>query len=168
MLDGEYGWGSIDIWPSRHGFHEYRLVVFPPGITVAERRLLRLWRAWPARGAVLWLMSAVCLSGRPTPWAAMGISTTVYLSTGAMTLALAGHLRSRVRQLSVLLIDGHPDRRSAAMYAELETLVKILCAADAMRDQGRLSAVDHEAACWQVYDRLGPDHPRHVEEHSSI
>lgn len=30
------------------------------------------------------------------------------------------------------------------MYAELETLVNILCDADAMRDQGRLSAVRHK------------------------
>jgi hypothetical protein len=113
-------------------------------------------------------MSAICLSGRLTPWVAIGISTTVYLSTGAITLSVAGQWRSRVRELGVLLIDGHTDRRSAAMYAELETLVNILCDADAMRDQGRLSAVRHEAACWQAYDRLGPDHPRPVEEHTSI
>jgi hypothetical protein len=60
------------------------------------------------------------------------------------------------------------DRRPAAGYTELETLVAILCDADALRGQGRLSAVDHEAACWQVYDRLGPDHCRITEEQSSI
>jgi hypothetical protein len=167
MLDGEYRWGTIDIWPSRHGVHRYRLVVFPPGISVGERRLLRLWRAWPMWGAALWLLSAICLGGRPTPWAAIGIATVVYLSTGAIILALAGHLRSRVRTLGMLVIDGRTDRRSAAGYAELETLVDTLRDADAERSEGRLSAVDHEAACWQVYDRLGPDHPRPVEGHLS-
>jgi hypothetical protein len=168
MLDGEYVWGAIDIWPSRHGVHKYRLVVFPPGARVAERRLLRLWRAWPTWGAVLWLISAICLSGRPAPWAAIGISTVVYLGAGAITLALVGHLRSRVRTLRVLVIDGHTDPESTAKYAELETLVTILRDADASRGLGRTSVVDHEAACWEVYDRLGPDRPRSVDEHISI
>ena len=168
MLDGEYVWGAIDIWPSRHGVHKYRLVVFPPGTSVAERRLLRLWRGWPTWGAVLWLITAICLSGRPAPWAAIGISTIVYLGAGAITLALIRDLRSRVRTLRVLVIDGHTDPRSAAQYAEMETLVNILRRADALRSLGRTSAVDHEAACWEVYDRLGPDHPRSVDEHISI
>jgi hypothetical protein len=167
MLDGEYHWGSIDIWPSRHGVHRYRLVVFPPGMSVGERRVLQLWRTWPMWGAVLWLLSAICLGGRPTPWAAIGLATIVYLSTGAIIVARARHLRSRVRTLGVLVIDGRSDRRSAAGYAELETLVSTLRDADAKLSEGRLSAVDHEAACWQVYDRLGPDHPRPVEGHLS-
>jgi hypothetical protein len=157
MLDGEYRWGALDVWPSRAGIHRYRLVVFPPGITVAEQRVLRLWRAWPTRGAVLWLIVAICLCGKPTLWAAVAIPTAVYLCVGAVTLAVARPLRSRVRTLHVLVIDGHPDPHSAAAYTELETLVTILRDADAGRDQRWLSAVDHEAACWEVYDRLAPD-----------
>jgi hypothetical protein len=168
MLDGEYVWGSIDIWPSRHGVHRYRLVVFPPGMSVAERRRLRLWRTWPMWGAVLWLVTAICLAGRPTPWPAIGIATVAYLGAGAITLALARNLRSRVRTLHVLVIDGHGDRRSAAAEAHLETLANILRDADAMHIQGRLSEVDHEATCWQVYDHLGSDNPRSLEEHSTL
>lgn len=167
-LDGEYAWGSIDIWPSRHGVRRYRLVMFPPGISVAERRLLRLRRAWPAWGAGLWLVSAICLAGTPTPVAAIGISTIAYLAAGAITFAFTAHLRSRVRTLHVLVIDSQPDGESTAAYRQLETLVKTLCDADTMLSQGQLTPVDHEAVCWRVYDRLAPVHPRPVDGHLSI
>lgn len=127
-----------------------------------------MWRAWATWGALLWLTSEIGLSGRLTTWTAIGISTTVYLSTGAITLALAGDLRSQIRTLFVAVADRRPDRRSAAMYAELETLVDMLSEADAMHESGRFSAIDHEAAWWQVYDRLGPDHPEPIEEQPSI
>ena len=167
LLDGEHLWGTIDIWPGRHGVHRYRLVVFPPGMRAGERRLLRLCRTWPMWGAVLWLVSAIGLGAICGPWAAIGIATIAYLGAGAITRALAGHLRSRVRTLGVLAIDGRFDRTSADGYAELETLVETLGDADAKRRAGQLSAVDHELACWQAYDSLGPDHPRSVEGHLS-
>src|ERR1700709_2459043 len=44
VLDGRHGWGSLDISPTRHGVTRYQLVVFPPGIDMVERRLLRAWR----------------------------------------------------------------------------------------------------------------------------
>jgi hypothetical protein len=88
-LDGGPTWGSLDSYPRRFGVKRYRLVVFPPGISPEERRLLRLWRSWPVWGALLW----AC----------------------------------------------------------------ILYDADSLRDQGKLSAIGHEAACWRVYDRMAPE-----------
>jgi hypothetical protein len=129
--------------------------------------VLRLWRAWPTWGALLWLISEICLSGVLSSWAAIGISTTVYLSIGAVILALAGDRRSRVRTLSVAVVDRRPER-SAARYAEWETLVGILTDADDLCEQGRLSAIDHEAVWRRVYDRLGPRHPDPFEEPPSI
>jgi hypothetical protein len=165
MMDGEYRWGSIDIWPGRHGVHRYQLVVFPPGISGGERRLLQLQRTWPMWGGVLWLLSAICLAGWPTPWAAIGLATVVYLGTGAIVFALARRLRSRIRTLGALVIDGRSDRWSAAVYEELESLVITLRDAEAKRTEGRLSAVDHEAVCWQVYDCLPAGHAKPVGGH---
>lgn len=167
VLDGDHVWGSIGVWSSRYGVSRYRLVVFPPGISGAQRRLLRLWRAWLTWGALLWLTSEICLGGILTPWTVLGFSTIVYLSAGAVTLALAGDLRSQVRTLSVVVVDRRPDR-SAAMYAEWETLVGLLTDADDLREQGRLSAIDHDAEWRRVYDRLGPGRPHSIEERSSI
>ena len=166
-VGSERVWGSIGVWSSRYGVSRYRLVVFPPGISGAQRRLLRLWRAWLTWGVLLWLMSEICLGGIFTSGTAIEVSTIVYLSAGAVTLALAGGLRSKVRTLSVVEVDRRP-KRSAAMYAEWETLVGLLTDADALREQGRLSAIDHDAVWRRVYDRLGPGRPHTVDEQPSI
>jgi hypothetical protein len=160
MMDGEYRWGSIDIWPGRHGVHRYRLVVYPPGMTGGERRLLQLQRTWPIWGLVLWLLSAICLAGRPTPLAAIGLATVVCLGAVAIVFVLAGRLRSRIRTLGALVIDGRSDQRSAAEYVELESLVNTLRDTDAKRAEGQLSPVDHEAVCWHVYDWLAAGQTR--------
>jgi hypothetical protein len=60
-----------------------------------------------------------------------------------------------MRTLSVYLVTGYRDPRSAAIYAELESLFTALCAADVLCFQGRITATDHEAVWWRVYDRLG-------------
>jgi len=156
-LDGGPTWGSLDSYPRRFGVTRYRLVVFPPGISPEERRLLRLWRSWPVWGALLWLVAEISLTDTTTPWAALSVSTTLYLGTGAVTLALAGSSRTRVRTMYAVLMDGRNDALTVAALTELRTLACILYNADSLRDQGKLSAIGHEAACWRVYDRMAPE-----------
>ena len=155
LLDGQRVWGSVEYWPGRYGFRKYRLVVFPPGISSADRRLLRLWRGWPIWGVVLWVMCEIVLSQMLSPGPAVVWSTTLYLLSGALTFALAGDVRMQVRSLQVMLIDGHVDPYSASLHAQLEHLVGILADADERVDQGKSSPVEHEAAWWQAYARLG-------------
>ena len=158
ILDGSHEWGSVDVSPSRHGVTRYRLVVFPPGIDTAERHLLRLWRAWPTWGALLWLTSQIVLDAVMGPGAAMAVSTIVYLGSGAILFGRVNELRSRVRTLSVVRIAGYTDHRTAAMYAELKSLVAALCYAEDQRDRGQSSPIMYEAVRWQVYDRMGQIH----------
>ena len=153
---------------SRYGVSRYRLVVFRPGISRAERCRLRLWRAWPTWGALLWLALEIGLSGMVSNWAATGIATAVSLSGGGVALALAEDLRSQVRTLSVSVVDRRPDRRSAARYDELATLADMLSEADAQRESGQISATDHEAVWRRVYDRLGPSHREPTDEQPPI
>jgi hypothetical protein len=153
---------------SRYGVSRYRLVVFPPGISRAERYRLRLWRAWPTWGALLWLTLEIGLSGMVSTWTATGIATAVCLGAGGVALALAGDLRSQVRTLSVSVVDRRPDRPSGVVYDELATLADMLSEADAQRESGQLSAADHEAVWWRVYNRLGPGHPEPTAEQPPI
>lgn len=155
VLNGRHDWGSLDISPTRHGVTRYRLVVFPPGIDMVERRLLRAWRAWPTWGAVLWLVSLIVLDAALSPGAAFATSTIAYLASGLFLLARVAELRSRVRSLSVVRIAGYADERSAARFVELKSLVAALGLADSQRDRGQSSPADHESTWWQVYDRLG-------------
>jgi hypothetical protein len=160
LLDGNHPWGSFDVRLGCHGWcRSYRLVVFPPGIGALDRRLVRLWRGWPAWGAVLWLLAAICLSRALPPAIVLTLALTGYVGVGALLFVLAGKVRSQVRSLSVTVstdsLDGYLDRRAEATYAAWNELVGILTHADAMREQGAISPVEHELAWWDAYDRMG-------------
>ncbi|WP_319446851.1 MULTISPECIES: DUF6611 family protein [unclassified Mycobacterium] len=159
MLDGRRAWGSLDISPTRYGVTRYQLTVFPPGIDSAERRLLRAWRAWPTWGAVLWLLTQIALGSVASPAMAFIISTAVYLGIGAVLFRRVASVRTQVRGVCVVRMAGFADPRGAALYAELCSLTAALDDADTRLQQGVLSAAGHEAAWWQVYDRLNPDAP---------
>ena len=156
-LDGEQVWGSIDISFQRHGFRSYRLVVFPPGISPSQRRYLRMWRAWPTWGLLSWFILVVGSGSVLSPWAALASSTAVYLAAGVVVRALAGNVRSQVRTLRVVQIQGDVDEVSAAKYALLKRMVLLLANVDALREQGRLTVVDHEVTWSRVYECLSPD-----------
>jgi hypothetical protein len=159
IVDGLHVWGSIDVSPSRYGVTRYRLVVFPPGTDTVERRLLRVWRAWPTWGALLWLTTQIVLDAILGAGAALAVSTIAYLGSGAILFGRVNVLRTRVRTLSVVRIAGYTDSHAAAMFAELKRLVAALRHADEQRDRGQLSPAAHEAVVWRVYDRMGETHP---------
>jgi hypothetical protein len=155
VLDGQRSWGSIDTGVSRQGFRRYRMVVFPPGISDVERRMLRLWRRWPIWGATVWLVTVIPFVGTPNSHMAVIVATILYVGSGATLFVMLGSVRTRVRTLSVVLISGYSNPAAAAAYTELKAVAIVLCAADALRDEGSISPVQHEALWWQVYDRLG-------------
>jgi hypothetical protein len=163
ILDGRRTWGALEVSPTRHGVTRFRLTVFPPGIDPADRRLLRAWRGWPSWGAVLWLLTQVLLGGSTTPAVAFGLATALYLGIGAVLFARVASVRGQVRGLCVLRIAGYADPRAAASYAQLCSLAAALDDIDARLHQGALTAVEHEAAWWHLYDQLGdqldPDGP---------
>ena len=158
-LDCRRAWGSLDIYPSRHGVSRYRLVVFPPGISGDERRFLRWWRSWPIWGSVLWVVSEIVLSNAMTPVASLAISTMLYLGTGAIAFALAGAARTQVRTLSAIRMNGYTDTEIETQFTKLRSLACALTDADRRRAEGTLSAVDHEALWWRVYEGM-PTQPR--------
>lgn len=71
------------------------MTIFPPGVSTADRRLLRLWRGWPIWGAVLWLVAQMSVSNVVSSETAMAVSATGYLAVGATLFVLAGTARSR-------------------------------------------------------------------------
>ena len=81
----------------------------------------------------------------------------MYLAAGVVVRALAGNVRSQVRTLRVVQIQGDVDEASAVKYALLERMVHLLANVDTLREQGRLSVVDHEVAWSRVYECLSPD-----------
>jgi hypothetical protein len=154
LLDGGHRWGSIDIRPDRFGLTRYRLVVYPPGISETERRRVRLWRGWPLWGVLLWIASEICLGQVMPPWQAIAFSTAAFLGAGAVTLIRAGDARIQVRTMVVMVLAGHYDPTATDNRNRLETLAVTLVKADAQRELGLISAIDHEATWWWVYDHM--------------
>lgn len=149
LIDGDRRWGSLSISATRHGVTRYRLVVFPPGLSTEQRRLLRVWRAWPTWGMALWLVLEVSLLPTAGTVGALTISTFAALSAGAVSMALVDQFRREVRTLTVVRMAGINDRETAGMFADLKANATTLARADQ-----ELTGADHEAAVWRVYDRM--------------
>ncbi|OBK64447.1 DUF6611 family protein [Mycolicibacterium fortuitum] len=155
LLDGSRPWGCVQVRPGRFGITYYRLVVYPPGLSTAEHRLVRLARGWPLWGMLVWLLCQLWLGGQMAPWPALGVSTAAYVATGAAALGLSGSAFHRVRTLCATTMAGCDDPASHAARDRLAVLAATLLQADERRDRGDLSAVDHELVWWQVYNRMG-------------
>ena len=67
LVDGDRPWGSVDICSVRMGLTQYVLVVYPPGISDAERRSVRIWRGWPMWGTLLWIASDIVITSLGKP-----------------------------------------------------------------------------------------------------
>lgn len=155
LLDGTHPWGSFDATISRYGVRRYRLIVYPPGTSTADRRLARLWRGWPISGAVLVLL-AVMLFGNvaASPDTVLALAVAAYASICALLFLRAGPARVQVRSMSIILVPGAADARELRRYIEWQTLVPMLTRADDMLRTGAISLVEHEATWWEAYDRL--------------
>jgi hypothetical protein len=158
MLNGAHPWGSFEIQPDRFGVIRYRLVVFPPGISESERRRVRVARGWPAWGLVAWISCEICLSQLTGPRMAIAISTVVWLASGVAARALAGQPRTQVRTMAATVMAGHRDPVSDATRDKLRNLAETLFEADETRALGKITATEHEAIWWRVYDQLASGH----------
>jgi len=153
LLDGDRVWGSIEVRPDRFGVTRYRLVVFPPGISEAERRRVRVARGWPMWGALVWIFSEIWLSHLTGPMTALVTSTAVYLGLGVVATTKAGDARRQVRTMGVMVMAGHHDPVSTALLHKLDTLACALLEADEMLARGEISPTAHEITWWRVYDQ---------------
>jgi hypothetical protein len=158
LLDGTHPWGSFEIQPDRFGVIRYRLVVIPPGVSGSERRRVRVARGWPAWGLVAWIICEICLSQLTGPRMAIAISTAVWLASGVAARALAGQPRTQVRTMAATVMAGHHDPVSDATRDVLRNLAETLFEADESRALGKITATQHEAIWWRVYDQMDSGH----------
>lgn len=148
-------WGSFTVYPARFGVTRFRLVVFPPGISTAHRRMLKVWRAWPMWGAALWVGLQIGGSMVGMPAAALIGGTMLVIATGAMTFALTGETRLQVRSLWAVSMAGYRHAEVDERYARLRALARTLDRADMDLEEDRISPAEHEARWWRVYDAIG-------------
>lgn len=155
LLEGAQAWGNLEVSDGRYGVARYRLTVYPPGLTREDRIALRLWRTFSIWGLGLWLLVEVSLMTVLAPWTAVAVTTVGCLIVGAAVLARAGRHRHGVRTLATALVTGAHDPHAVASHRMLCDLADRLRRADARFAAGELTAVEHEAQVWAVYDRIG-------------
>jgi hypothetical protein len=155
MLDGPRPWGFFDAAVGRYGVRRHRLVIYPPGISSADRRLARMWRGWPVSGAALGLLAVMLLGNTVAPPAAvLEYVVTGYVIIGAVLFLRAGPVRVPVRSLSAVLMPLAPDAGERRRHSEWAALVDALTRADRMVAAGAISRVEYEAIWWDAYERL--------------
>ena len=155
LLDGPHPWGSFEATVGRYGVRRYRLIVYPPGISAADRRLARLWRGWPISGATLMLL-VVMLFGNAaaSPETVLTVAVASYVSVGVLLFLRAGPLCVPVRSMSILLMPKTADVLEQGRYTQSRTLVDMLTRADRMLASCAVSPIEHEAIWREAYDRV--------------
>ncbi len=142
-------WGTSETDPGRYGGAHVRLRIFPPDITVRERRLWRALHVWPGVGFVLAVVAAVLLA--PVLGTPSAVSISI-LGWGTPIVAMwlsVGSLSSRIHELwSNDRRDGTHDHR----WGDLDRLVHELDDADADLAAGRIDAATHRARWRAAYD----------------
>ena len=154
VLDGDRPWGSYDVKIAQYGVRRYRLIIYPPGTTTADRRLARLRRGWPLGGAVLILFAITIGDAVSSPYTVPVVAITTYLIIRVLLSLLAGPNRVHVKSMSLVLMPVITDEDERRRHNEWKTLTHMLARADDMLSTGAISPVEYEAIWWQAYDRL--------------
>jgi hypothetical protein len=160
LLDGDHAWGFYDVKISQYAVRRYRLIIYPPGIATADRRLARLQRGWPLAGAVLILLAIMIGDAVSLPYTVPAVAITAYLGIHMLLSVLAGPKRVHVKSLSLILMPAITlmptitDEEERRRHHEWKTLTHMLTRADGMLSTGAISPVEYEAIWWQAYDRL--------------
>src|SRR3984957_1430791 len=100
LLDGDHRWGCYDVKISQYAVRRYRMIIYPPGIATADRRLARLQRGWPLAGAVLILFAIMIGDAVSSPYAVPAVAITACLSIHVLLSLLAGPERVHVKSMS--------------------------------------------------------------------
>jgi len=153
--------------PDRFGVTRYRLMVYPPGISVTERRRVRVARGWPLWGVAAWIVAPIFLTHVLGPWTALAVSTTAVLALGVIARMLAEPARAQVRTMTAAVLVGYPDPRSFAERDQIQRLGIRLIRADESLADGRLTAAEHESIWWSVYNEMIPRFSDSADMHKS-
>lgn len=154
VLDGGRPWGSCDVKISQYAVRRYRLIIYPPGTSTADRRLARLRRGWPLGAAVLLRFAIMIGDAVSSPYAVPAVAIATYLSIRVLLSLLAGPKRVHVKSMSLVLVPGITAEDERRQHNEWKALTHMLTRADDMLSTGAISPVEYEAIWWRAYDRL--------------
>ena len=159
ILDGRHPWGALQIDPIDRTASAicYRLAVFPPGITVAQRRALVFRRHWGASGALLAVVVAAVLGEVLNGWAALVLGAAVCAAGWVVSAAVAGDARRRVLKVRATVMRGFGQPEVLGDLAGLEHAAGRLLGLDALSGADAPTPVEYEFLWNRIYLELS-DH----------
>jgi hypothetical protein len=157
LLEGRYLWGDYRSGPpSRTGWLDYRLTVYPPGTNAAERRALQFWYSWPLAGALLSFLAFAVGGGKVRPEILVPSVAIGYLAGILIGWVRTRGIRAGVRRLYVARYPDQGELKTLGDAAALGAAVHTLMDLDARLSAGELTMLEYENGWWSVYDSLEP------------
>ena len=157
LLEGRYLWGDFRSGPpSRTGWLDYRLTVYPPGTNAAERRALQFWYSWPLVGALLSFLTFAAAGGKIRPEILVPTVAICYLAGILFGWVRTRGIRAGVRRLYVAQFPDNGKLTTLGEAASLGAAVRTLMDLDARLSAGELTRLEYENGWWAVYDSLEP------------
>lgn len=153
FVDGTHPWGvlSVGLVDRTGQAMRYRLVVYPPGISTAQRRALVLRRRWPAFGTFLGIFISAVLGTVMNGWAALGVGAAVFVAGFVVTGMAAGDASRRTARLTATVVNALGHCEVLGNLNALERAAGQLLELDEQRDAGLLSPAQYEHLWGQVH-----------------
>ena len=157
LLEGKYRWGDFRSGPpSRTGWLDYRLTVYPPGTNATERRALQFWYSWPLVGALLSFLTFAVAGGKIRPEVLVPAVVVCYFAGILIGWARTREIRRAVRRLYVAQFPDNGELRTLGDAATLGRAVRALTELDTRLAAGEATKLEYESGWWSVYDSLEP------------
>ncbi|MGC4934727.1 DUF6611 family protein [Gordonia sp. DT30] len=143
IVAGEHRWGYVQVGYARQWVRD-RMVLYPPGTSLEQRRWMRMWRWLPAVVAAIFLITAF-VGGYLGSALVVAFAVAIALSV-ALAVVVAERTR-RVRHASVMTegwTGPDADPASLANIAMIRRISGRLRQADADLHDGRIDEVRYE------------------------
>lgn len=143
-MSGAHPWGLLETTvPVRYGWRSFRLMVYPPGVSAAQRCVFWLDRNVPIVAAIL-VLAAMLVLVPVVPPLALLLLIPVGVAIIAGVRRLTKPLRLTVRILSVAQLDIHGSTRTYGNDCLMNRCVDELGGMDRARRAGQITPVEYE------------------------
>jgi hypothetical protein len=149
---GAHSWGYLEnVAAGRGTWRREQLTLFPPEISLSERRAFAVYRHGPVAGACLAMCAMIVLGASVPPAQAFFLAFGLYAVVIFASVRATARLRRDSIRLSVLMIVVGDRAESFGNVTTLDETRQALLRLDSLESSGRLSSAEHDLACASLF-----------------